>query len=146
MLTGAGVVNTGPPPAPLLQQLVPESDLILLPGSEVLVPPRHALRKSRAGVGHIALPSKTGGGQQVDSAPNFLPDSGHNFLEGCGVVLEGREENVSQSKYNNGILQKSIFRPGCFVVSSTQFIFFHRWLKSIKKTCFLLRVRVRVNR
>jgi len=103
LVSGTGVVDAGPPPAPPLQQQVPETDRVPPPGSEALTPPKSVLRKSQiacGGTSQVQLPPAkdirgTAGGQL---SAGILPDSGYDFLEGSGFVLEGLEEKGLDAK------------------------------------------------
>merc|ERR1711892_281328 len=96
-LVNSSVVDTGPPPAPA-PPMAPETDRVPPPGSEALTPPKSVLRKNQAGsgAGAVSQPAKNGG--QPGAASGVLPDSGYDFLEGSGFVLEGLEEKGLDAK------------------------------------------------
>jgi len=96
-LVNSSVVETGPPPAPA-PPLAPETDRVPPPGSEALTPPKSVLRKSQtvSASGATNQPSKNG--VQPGTVSGVLPDSGYDFLEGSGFVLEGLEEKGLDAK------------------------------------------------
>merc|ERR1711892_924051 len=96
-LVNSSVVDTGPPPAPA-PPMAPETDRVPPPGSEALTPPKSVLRKNQAGssAGAVSQPAKNGG--QPGAGSGVLPDSGYDFLEGSGFVLEGLEEKGLDAK------------------------------------------------
>ena len=72
------------------------------PGSEALTPPKSVLRKAAAsgGAGQGAAGGATAKAVAVQGAQGgaVLPDSGYDFLEGSGFVLEGLEEKGLDAK------------------------------------------------
>eukprot|EP00092_Neocalanus_flemingeri_P106095 GFUD01136081.1.p1 GENE.GFUD01136081.1~~GFUD01136081.1.p1 ORF type:complete len:2869 (+),score=812.68 GFUD01136081.1:304-8910(+) len=96
-LVNSSVVDTGPPPAPA-PPMAPETDRVPPPGSEALTPPKSVLRKSQAGSGAGAAPHPSKLGGQSGTVSGVLPDSGYDFLEGSGFVLEGLEEKGLDAK------------------------------------------------
>ena len=72
------------------------------PGSEALTPPKSVLRKAAAsgGTAQGAAGGATAKAVAVQGAQGgaVLPDSGYDFLEGSGFVLEGLEEKGLDAK------------------------------------------------
>ena len=72
------------------------------PGSEALTPPKSVLRKAAAngGVAQSAAGGASAKAVAVQGAQGgaVLPDSGYDFLEGSGFVLEGLEEKGLDAK------------------------------------------------
>jgi len=72
------------------------------PGSEALTPPKSVLRKAAAsgGSGQSTAGGATPKAVAVQGAQGgaVLPDSGYDFLEGSGFVLEGLEEKGLDAK------------------------------------------------
>merc|ERR1711892_877764 len=96
-LVNSSVVDTGPPPAPA-PPMAPETDRVPPPGSEALTPPKSVLRKNQAGSGAGAAPHPSKNVGQSGTVSGVLPDSGYDFLEGSGFVLEGLEEKGLDAK------------------------------------------------
>ena len=95
-VTPSVVESSGPPPGPPpeLEGRVPP------PGSEALTPPKSVLRKGAAGQSNIGGSKTAVAGQGGVGATGglVLPDSGYDFLEGSGFVLEGLEEKGLDAK------------------------------------------------
>jgi len=96
-LVNPSVVDTGPPPAPA-PPMAPETDRVPPPGSEALTPPKSVMRKSLAVSSASAAPQPAKNGVQAGTVSGVLPDSGYDFLEGSGFVLEGLEEKGLDAK------------------------------------------------
>merc|ERR1712013_679577 len=78
--------------------MAPETDRVPPPGSEALTPPKSVMRKSLAVSSASAAPQPAKNGVQAGTVSGVLPDSGYDFLEGSGFVLEGLEEKGLDAK------------------------------------------------